>query len=59
MTQCPDCPTYKKADNCIRCYREQKKQYLRLVSDLRLILATSAYHLLGEKIRLRLDREEA
>ncbi len=76
--KCPDCLTYPKAENCIRCYhesqkqymhlladhrkqrkqyREQKKLYLRLVADLRMILATTAYHRVGEQIELRLDQE--
>ena len=25
MNQCPECKTYKKADNCISCYKREKK----------------------------------
>ena len=57
--KCPDCQTYPKAENCIQCYREQKKQHIRLVSDLRLILATTGHIGAGDRIWKRLDGEDA
>ena len=77
--KCPKCPTYPKAANCIRCYREmkqkylgqvadykeqrkqyreQKKGHLRLVADLRIVLATTGYNRVGEQIQIRLDSED-
>lgn len=62
---CMDCrkdlgeKAYPKAENCIQCYRNMKKQHIRLVSDIRLILATTGHIGAGERIWKRLDGEDA
>lgn len=35
MTQCPECKSFKKASNCIRCYRSMKERYEILASDFK------------------------
>ena len=56
---------HKHGDNCPRCkeikrrLQDQKKQHIRLVADLRLILATTGYIKVEERIWKRLDGEDA
>jgi recombinational DNA repair protein RecR len=57
MTQCVDCRTFKKGDNCIRCYRETRQRYDELIMDLNTILNGTSYYQVGDKIRARLKRE--
>lgn len=57
MSGCAECKTYKKASNCMECYREQKRQYLSLCADLRHILASTSYYMVSEKVRERLQKD--
>jgi len=57
MNQCPECRTFKKADNGIRCYREMKERYEALVADLERIAQGTAYTRIQQEITQRLQRE--
>ena len=56
---------HKHGDNCPRCkeikrrFQDQKRQHIRLVSDIRLNLATTGHIGAGERIWKRLDGEDA
>jgi len=55
---------HRHGKNCPRCkeirrrFQDQKRRYLRLVADLRMMLATTAYNRVRETIRERLDQED-
>lgn len=57
MNQCPECRTFKKADECIRCYRELRERYEALVADLERIAQGTAYTRIREELARRLERE--
>jgi len=57
MNQCPECRSYKKADNCIHCYREMRERYGALVADLERIAQGTAYNRIREELARRLERE--
>ena len=57
MKQCPDCKTFKKADNCIECAVAAKNKLTELKLCLREILATSSMFALGERLEKLLQKE--
>jgi len=57
MNQCPECRSYKKADNCIRCYQEMKERYEMLLRDVKGIAQGTAYTRIREELVRRLEQE--
>ena len=65
--QCPGCQKYKKADNCIQCFHLEKTQrlelerkwaqHVKLLEDLKQIVAVTPYTRLREKAQERLLHE--
>ena len=52
--QCPGCLTFKKADNCIRCFRLERARRTELerrVEDLKVIVAVTPYYRLGPEVQ--------
>ena len=50
MKPCIKCETFKKADNCIRCFFEQRKRNEELIKDIRRIANDTPYYRTQESI---------
>jgi len=57
MKRCPECKTFKKADNCIKCYRMMKQKYDRHIKKLQSILQGVGDYRVKEEIEKLLDEE--
>ena len=64
MNACSDCKTFKKAENCIRCFQDAitqhrllKARYIALLEGIEEIVKTCSYIRAGDNILARLERE--